>query len=449
MNKLKLWRILALAAVLVVVGLLLVLFQVPAAAAPGATQQDGEPGLQQVTESMEAAANWLATAHQNADGGYSSFSAGADQAPSDVGGTLDALWGLSLAGADTSGPIAYLEANADQLAGYVAQDGSTAGKALLALAPTGLALDDFVGLDLTLAVSVHLSPTGQYGVNTAFNQSLAMLGLAVAGQDVPEEAAAWLAGQQATEGELAGSWDDGYGTAGNPDSTALAMVGLLASGRPAYMPAVQAGLSFLAQAQLSSGGWEYGPGLGENANSTAMVVLALTMLGEDLTSAESPWRRDGADPVAALLSWQGESGAFQADFGDGRFDDFFSTAQALAALGFRAMRLGQGPLQAPVVSAPPEMTPTFTPAAADQMASPEPATVTPEPTEAPATATPETQAAESEQSETGAESATPETVPVSEAGDGGGSIWTWIILGGGVVALGLLAWRLLARKQEA
>jgi hypothetical protein len=433
-------RTLILTAMAAAAGLLLVLFQTPAAAAPRVAIQDGEPALEQLTTAIDAAATWLATTHQNADGGYSSFSVGADQAPSDIGGTLDALWGLSMAGADTSAPIAYLETNADQLADFVAQDGSTAGKALLALAPTGRALDDFAGLDLVLAVTGHLSPTGQFGVNTAFNQSLAMMGLAVAGQDVPEEAAAWLADQQATEGDLAGSWDDGFGTAGNPDSTAMAMVALLVSGRPAYLPAIEAGLSFLEQAQLPTGGWEYGPDFGENANSTAMVILALSLLGEDLTSADSRWVQDGIDPVTALLSWQGESGAFQADFGDGRFDDFFSTAQSLAALGFRALGLGRGPIQAPVVNAPPEMTPTFTPAAAEPTATPEPATAAPEPTEVPPTVTAEATAVTA-QGETAA--------PSSAGEDRGGSVLPWIAGGGAVVIVLGLAWLVIARRREA
>jgi hypothetical protein len=227
----------------------------------------------------------------------------------------------------------------------------------------------------------------------------------------------------------------------------------LVSGRPAYQPAVQAGLSFLEQAQLASGGWEYGPGFGENANSTAMVVLALTMLGEDLTSADSRWLKDGVDPVAALLAWQGESGAFQADFGDGRFDDFFSTAQSLVALGFRAMHLGRGPIQAPVVDAPPEMTPTFTAEAATE--TPEPATALPEPAEAPPTTTPEPEAAASQAEadaagdQAGAGNDTPAMSPEGQEAGGGGSIWPWAILGGGVIALALLGWRLLARRQEA
>ena len=36
-----------------------------------------------------------------------------------------------------------------------------------------------------------------------------------------------------------------------------------------------------------------------------------------------------------LLAWQGASGAFQADFGDGPFADFFTTVQAMPALTAR------------------------------------------------------------------------------------------------------------------
>ena len=78
-----------------------------------------------------------------------------------------------------------------------------------------------------------MSPTGQYGVNNAFNQSLAMLGLSAAGEAMPDSAVAWLLAQQAPAGDMAGSWDDGFGTAGNADATAMAIMALVAAGRPA------------------------------------------------------------------------------------------------------------------------------------------------------------------------------------------------------------------------
>ena len=213
-KTLKGWT-LALAAMLVAAVLLLGVFQARAMAAPQAAAQDGEPDGQAVKEAIDAAVAWLLATHRNADGGFSSFSGGADQAPSDIGGTIDALWALGVTGAETGPTLAYLEANAPELAAYVAQDGSTAGKALLALVPIEDELSDFAGLNLAMAVTGHLSPTGQFGVNTAFNQSLAMLGLAISGQQVPEEAINWLISQQATEGGGAKGHHQNAGPSGN------------------------------------------------------------------------------------------------------------------------------------------------------------------------------------------------------------------------------------------
>lgn len=454
MSRILQGRYQALAAVLVVVVLSLVAIQTAVLAAPGGAAQDVTPDQEAVAEAIEAAVAWLLETHQNTDGGFSSFSAGADMAPSDVGGTLDALWALSTVGADVSELLAYLEANTDPLAEYVAQDGSTAGKALLALSTTDRDVSDFAGLDLPLAVTEHLSPTGQFGVNTAFNQALPIMGLAISGNSVPEEAIDWLVAQQATEGDLAGSWDDGFGTAGNADSTALALAALRVSGMGDDDPVPFAGLEFLEQAQLQSGGWEYGPGFGENANSTALVLLPLALTGQDIFSEDSRWVQYGVNPLQALLAWQGESGAFQADFGEGPFDDFFSTVQVLPALGVSQLLLGREPVGAPVVEAPPEMTPTATTAPAEPTATQEPPTTTPEPTdeptEVPPTNTPETAAAEAESDAGDASSAESATETAAEGNDdeSGGSILPWVIgIGAVVVAAGLVWWFVSGRKE--
>jgi hypothetical protein len=65
-----------------------------------------------------------------------------------------------------------------------------------------------------------------------------------------------------------------------------------------------------------------------------MVVQTLNMLGEDVTSSESDWAvDDGTSPMTALLAWQNaETGAFQADFGEGRSDNLYATVQSLLAL---------------------------------------------------------------------------------------------------------------------
>ncbi len=343
-------------------------------------QDDG--ASTEASTALSTAAGWLISTHQNEDGGFSSFSIGADSAPSDVGGTVDALLALASADAEYDPLLAFLQDNGDQIGLYTGIDGSTTGKLILSLALAGENPREFGGQDFVISLTEHLSPTGQFGVNTAFNQSLAILGLIAAGESIPEPAIEWLITQQSTAGDFAGSWDDGYGTLGNPDSTAMALMALAGSNHQSAEEAIASGIGFLQAAQLDSGGWEYGQGFGENANSTAIVVQALANLDEDISSLESSWAKQGVSPLAALLSWQGETGAFQADFGEGRFDDFFSTVQSMPALSAIQDSLEQAVGQAD--------QPTL---AAEVLSDPEP---TAEP-EAPAEAEEESQATEAEE----------------------------------------------------
>jgi hypothetical protein len=307
-----------------------------------------DPPDRDVSEALKAAADWLSSTHQNADGGFSSFSAGADVSASDAGGTADALLALSSAGASVDSQLAYLRENVEQVSQYAALDGSTAGKLVLALVSAEVDPRDFGGQNFIVSLTGHLSPTGQFGVNTAFNQSLAILGLAAAREPVPDLAVEWLLDLQAKEGDLSGSWSDGFGTDGNADSTAMAMMALMASGKSGIEIAQDEAMAFLLRSQLQTGGWEYGMGFGENANSTALVLQALHLAGVDVASSDSDWIKGDASPLASLLSWQGESGAFQADFGEGRFDDFFSTVQTIPALA--EVAVGSEQIFAPTIS---------------------------------------------------------------------------------------------------
>lgn len=278
---------------------------------------------------------WLIATHQNDDGGYASFSTGAGDAPSDVAGTLDALLALALGEGDTAEPMTYLEANAGAVNTLVAEGGGPAAKAVLGLAAAGANPADFAGHDLAAQLAGHLAESGAYGVEDAYNQALAMLATAATGEAVPDSAASWLVGKQAANG----SWDDGFGTVDNPDATAVAIMALLAAGRPADDPAIVAATEFLAGAQAGEGGWGYGAGLPASGNSTALVVQALNALGEDVAAADGRWTKDGRSPLATLLAFQGQSGAFQADFGDGPLDDFFTTVQAIPAAAGRSLVL--------------------------------------------------------------------------------------------------------------
>lgn len=286
---------------------------------------------------------WLVNSHQNADGGYTNFSAGSDQAPSDVPGTLNAILALAAAGypADfpysgrISSPLRYLRAHADDVAAYAEEDAGQAGLLILALTAAGENPRAYGEQDFVSGLANRLARDGDFGAPGAYKQSLAMLGLAAAGEPVPNAALEYLLSLQAENG----SWDDGFGTPDNPDGTALAVMALLAAGTPADAEPVQAARDFLMASQVDGGGWEYGAGFGANANSTALVIQALSALGEDWYSPDSSWAAGGVTPLQALLSFQGTSGAFQSDFGQGKFDDFTATWQGILGVTGRPLPL--------------------------------------------------------------------------------------------------------------
>ena len=286
---------------------------------------------------VKAAVTWLVTARQNSDGGFTSFSTGADVAPSDVAGTLDGMLALAAAGYPSNvpypgrenGPLHFLQANEATVANYAGQNGGRAGKLLLGLTAAGQNPRDFGEYNFVISLTQQLSPTGQYNTNTAFNQSLAILGLTAVSGTVPLTASQWLVSQQAVGGDLDGSWDDGFGTTGNSDSTAMAIMALVAAGMPVSDTVLVRATDFLSRTQLPTGGWEYGLGFGENANSTALVIQALRALGIDTSATDSSWSRNGRSLVNLLLGYQSGAGAFESDFGFGPFADFFATVQAV------------------------------------------------------------------------------------------------------------------------
>lgn len=275
-----------------------------------------------------AAAEWLVANHQNSDGGYADFSSGADVAPSGIGGTVDAILGLASADADTAAPVAYLESNPQLLEEYAAMDGGQAGKLILALQAAGQDPRNFAGIDFVTILQGLANNEGAYAP-TAYGHALAMLGLKSVDAEIPAAAVEWLKSQQ-LEG---GSWSDGFGTDDNVDATAMAMMALVAAGETAESEAVAAGKTFLKNSQSPTAGWDYSPAFGgQNPNSTALALQALSGIGEDIHTADSPWSQEGVSPLDTLKGFIGDNGAFQADFGEGPFDDFFSTAQAMIAL---------------------------------------------------------------------------------------------------------------------
>lgn len=314
--------------------------QTAVAAGPGYPFRDPRDGA-------DRAAYWLMS-RQNDDGGFTSFSAGANVKASDINGTLDAMIAIAATGHNPAAPypgksqtaVSYLHANSQAVANYAATDGAQAGKLLLGLTAVHQDPSAFVGdgyhHNFVISLTQHLSATGQFGVNDAFKQSLAMLGLTAVHHPVPPAATNWLLSQQADDG----SWDDGFGAASNPDATAMAVMALVGSGLPVTHTAILDARAFLQSVQLPSGGWEYNPGWGESSNTTGLVVQALAALGEDFYSLSGDWAPGGnSSPLVALYRWQNSNGAYQVDFGQGRSDDFFATVQALPAANGRFLPL--------------------------------------------------------------------------------------------------------------
>lgn len=290
-----------------------------------------------VPDQARAAENgviWLVETHQNDDGGYTAFSAGANQSPSSVPGTLDAILAIAATGhspavnypGQASNPVTYLQTHADDVAVYAANGGGNAGKVLLALTAVSQNPRDFGGYNFVISTTAQLSPTGQLNATTAYNQALALLGLIASREPISPTSVTWLKDQQT----VAGSWPDGFGVDNNPDATALAIMALVAAGEP--LTSLDTAVSFLQTAQNDDGGWGYTASSDSNPNSTALVIQALKALGEDFYSPTSDWAKNGVSPLAALLSFQSETGAFQADFGTGPFDDFYATVQSLTAV---------------------------------------------------------------------------------------------------------------------
>lgn len=299
------------------------------------------PGQQEI---VDKAINWMVSEFQNDDGGYASFSGGANQGPSAISETLDVVLALAASGRDPgakfpdqeSTPLTYLRTNGEALTAYAQVDGGQAGKVVLALAASGLDPRKFEGNDYVSMITSRLDQSGAFGAADPFKHSYAILGLSAAGESIPDAAIALLESMQAADG----SWDDGFGTQANADATAIAMMALLSAGRIPTNDSIKNAIAFLSSVQQPTG-WEYGAGFGANVNSTAMVIQALTALGEDWYSDKSTWVKDGSTPLKAVLAFRGAAGAFQSDFGDGPFDDFYATVQAIPAVTGRSFLMSK------------------------------------------------------------------------------------------------------------
>ncbi len=284
---------------------------------------------------------------QQPDGGFGGFGDGQ---------TYDAILALRSAGVSPSAvlsngksPVDFLVARAS-----AADTPAIAAKAALAARAAGLEPRAVGGTDLIANIKAGYSPaTGLYASDD-FSQSLAMLGLACTGNTVPSSA---ILGLRTTQ--VKGGW--GFGGNPEPDTTALAIQALIASGVPASDASIVEAFAYLKSAQGTDGGWGFDP-TASNANSTAFVLQAYLAAGV----APDSMAKDGKGAVAFLLSQQGPDGAFAG------FDPAFSTNQVLPLL------LGRTFCNAPDTTITIITAPTAT-ATVPASASPSPTIVAPRP----------------------------------------------------------------------
>ncbi|MBE0610699.1 MAG: terpene cyclase/mutase family protein [Dehalococcoidia bacterium] len=288
-------------------------------------------------DAIDAGAAYIRSLQQP-DGGYASS----------PGQSMDAIYALRSAGYDPAKdsvggvtPVDYLKANAAALTSPgAAAKGALAAKAL------GLDPKAVNGVDLPGVVAAAYDPdTGAYAGDD-FSQSIAMIGLACTGNPVEAKAIDAL---RATQVETEGGW--GFGGGSDPDTTAIAIQALVATGVPTADPALVKALAYVKASQGNDGGWGFDPSE-SNASSTAYVVQALIALGEDPEA--SAWAKDGVTPIAFLLGQQNADGSFKG------FDPAYATNQALPALAGRTFC--DAP-QAPVTRVAPAATPTAVPTA--------------------------------------------------------------------------------------
>jgi hypothetical protein len=267
-----------------------------------------------------------------------------------------------------SGPsvMAYLAAHA---AAACATAGAC-GELLQAVAAAGLNPASFGSVDLlTTLDGFYAAGTGVFGDGEAFTQSLAIQGLLAAHQPVPVAALGHLVAAQDSDG----GWDfllvkdDPNGSTNfdtsDTNSTAMVLMALDAAGMHSRD---RSALAWLHTQQDSDGGFPYQAGFGTDPDSTALVVQALLATGQN---PEAPaWAPGGHAPLARLLATQNGDGGFT--FPGNTAPDPFTTAEVPPALERAAYPLNCGSprcfqagstLSGPSPTPVPTATPTSTP----------------------------------------------------------------------------------------
>ena len=271
-----------------------------------------------------------AEASKAADYIVSTFKPGTASPYGDVGSAADSLLALLSTG-DTghadqvAGILAYLQANAKA---YVsAKSAGTTGAAKLALGAAAAKADatSFGGVDLIAEITGGIGKDGAFGAYPGpFASGIAMVALARNGVAIPQTMVDYLLTyQQPRKGTDGGGFGcttypfDPSGDCPNadPDSTAMAVLGLQAAGTSDATTAATAALDWLKGMQMPDGSWQnYSP-----VNSTGLAGPLFPAGSDQATRA-----------TAYVVSKQLDSGALTT--GTTTKADLLATQQGIFAL---------------------------------------------------------------------------------------------------------------------
>ena len=256
-----------------------------------------------------------------------------------VGASTDAVSEEYAIGAAAAGydPKTLRHGSGPSVMAYLRSQGASAcatagacGLLIQAVVAAHLNPSSFGGVNLITTLK-GMYKSGVYGDGEAFTESLAIQGLVAAGQTVPTAAVHHLVAAQDSDG----GWDyllikdDPNGSTNfdtsDTNSTSMVLMALNAAGTSSRNASA---LAWLHTQQDGDGGFPSQAGAGTDPDSTALVLQALVATGQNPEA--SGWAPGGKTPLAELIATQDAGGGYT--FPGDPAPDAFTTAQVPPAL---------------------------------------------------------------------------------------------------------------------
>ncbi|NLD77834.1 MAG: DUF4214 domain-containing protein [Acidimicrobiales bacterium] len=227
----------------------------------------------------------------------------------DVGDARAAILALKKGSAD---PLTAIDALVDDVEDPSTDAAGAQAAKVVALVAGPLELDpaDFdpannsaEPVDLIARMDLHRDESGAYDFGAQFNGALyAALALDAIDEEIPSGLIAQIVEAQRSDGSWNYAGDQDPDTAGDIDTTSLALLSLAAAQLGTSDATVLAGVSYLASGQQANGAWQFFGA--DDPNSTAMASIALSGLKLDVTDPSWGQRFGAAVPsTASPYAW--------------------------------------------------------------------------------------------------------------------------------------------------